>query len=144
VTYFAAVFRNQVKYSFKWNFRWFMPLGCMLFLYALACQQEQRPKGILSEKEMVSVLAEIYLVEEKVGRMGIARDSIDKIFYQFKNRIFSNVGVSDSVFIRSMNYYMEHPDKLEQIYTALVDTLSFRAQAAVVLDSAKRRNELSK
>ena len=54
------------------------------------------------------------------------------------------MSVSDSSFMRSMDYYMAHPEKLERIYTALVDSLSFRTQATAVADSAKKTNVLSK
>jgi len=144
VTYFAAVFVDQVKYSFKGKITAGLLLGLILVIGTPSCKEEQKPQGILSEKEMVRVLVEIYLVEEKANRLSLPRDSVDKIFPKFREKVFNKVNVSDSVFIKSMDYYMKDPDKLEHIYATLVDTLSFRSQAESILDSAKRKDELSK
>jgi hypothetical protein len=142
VTYFAAVFRNQAKYSFKRKIIGVVLIGIMFLMCVPSCKQERKPDSVLSEKEMVSVLTEIYLVEEKAGRMGISRDSVEEIFPKFRERVFSKMRVSDSSFMKSMDYYMAHPEKLERIYSALVDSLSFKAQATTVVDSAKKNNVL--
>jgi hypothetical protein len=142
VTYFAAVFRNQVKFSFKRRIMGVLMLTTMLLMCVPSCKQEREPGTVLTEKEMVSVLTEIYLIEEKASRMGIPRDSVQEIFPKFRKKIFTKMSVSDSTFMKSMDYYMAHPEKLERIYTALVDSLSFRTQATAVADSAKKNNVL--
>lgn len=145
MTYFAAVFRDQVKYSFKRKITGGLLVALMLLLVCTpSCKQKRKPEGVLSEKEMVRVLIEIYLAEEKVNRIGLTRDSVDKIFPKFREKVFSKVNVRDSVFIKSMDYYMANPDKLEHIYATLVDTLSFRAQAAIIVDSANSKDVLPK
>jgi hypothetical protein len=45
-----------------------------------------------------------------------------------KERVFAEAAVSDSVFRRSLDYYMERPRELERIFSALVDTLQLREQ----------------
>jgi hypothetical protein len=42
--------------------------------------------------------------------------------------MFAKLGVSDSVFKRSFDYYMDRPREMEQIYAALVDSLSLKEQ----------------
>lgn len=141
MTYFASVFRDQVKYSFKRMAKGVIVIGIMVLGLA-ACEQEKKPAGILSENQMVKVLTEIYLIEEKVGRLPLTRDSIEKVFPRFREKVMTKSKVSDSVFVRSMSYYMANPAKLEHIYTALVDSLSLRSQAAVV-DSTRKSNAVS-
>jgi len=142
VSYFAAVFRDQVKYSFKRRMVGVFVLGLILSIGGQSCKEDRKPAEVLSKKEMVRVLTEVYLTEEKVGRIGITRDSVEKIFPLFKERIFAKANIQDSVFKKSMDYYMAHPDELEFIYTALVDTLSFRAQAAAVADTVNKKDVL--
>ncbi len=77
---------------------------------------------------MVAALTEIYLSEQKVNRLGIPRDSAEREFERFKQVIFKNIGISDSIFKRSFDYYMDRPAEMEEIYTALVDSLSLREQ----------------
>jgi hypothetical protein len=109
-----------------------------IFLIGMACfscgEGDREASPILTKPEMVRALTEIYLSEQKINRLGIPRDSAEKEFERFKKVIFRNIGVSDSVFKRSFDYYMDRPKEMEQIYTALVDSLSLMEQR---LDSAR-------
>jgi hypothetical protein len=136
VAYFASVIRKQVKLSGE-RIRIALAAGLVLSLaLAFACAPEQKPTHILSDEEMVQVLMDIYLTEEKVNRLALPRDSAQKIFALFKERVMKNAHIPDSLFIQSMEYYMEHPKKLERVYTAVIDSLLLREQA-VSLDTTR-------
>lgn len=79
---------------------------------------------------MVKIMEEMYLAEEKVNHLALSRDSSKKVFSAMGAKVFERAAVSDSVFRRSFDYYMEHPGEMELIYTALVDTLQLREQRA--------------
>ena len=106
-------------------------LGMMIIVLS-ACGKRKRPEGILSEKQMVNVMTELYLVEEKANRLPVPQDSIKRIFPLFSAKTFEKVGVPDTVFRKSLDYYMSEPEKLENIYTILVDSLNLKAQRASV------------
>jgi hypothetical protein len=80
---------------------------------------------------MVRTLTEIYVVEEKVNRLGLIRDSSEKVFDSLRVRVFRNMPYPDSVFKRSLDYYTDRPKEMEVIYTALVDSLQLREQRAL-------------
>jgi hypothetical protein len=104
-------------------------LGVVFVLSCLvACKKEEQSKDILSEEQMVNAIIELLIAEERAESVGIPYDSIRKIFPQFESRVFTKLGVADSVFKKSFEYYFDHPKKLEVIYTAVVDSLSLRAQ----------------
>ena len=88
--------------------------------------------GVLNQQEMVKVLTEVYVAEEKVNRLSLSRDSAEEVFTILQSKIFEKTGVPDSVFKKSVNYYLEHPVELEQIYTVLVDSLNLQEQRANV------------
>jgi hypothetical protein len=77
---------------------------------------------------MVTVMSELYITEQKISSLGIKRDSLEQIAEVMKHKVFAKVGISDSLFRMSMNYYMDHPQELELIYTSLVDSLNLREQ----------------
>lgn len=85
----------------------------------------------MSEAEMTRVLIEVYIDEEKISRLNLNRDSSEKIFELAKPYIFERLGVSDSVFIASYNYYAERPVELEKIYSVVVDSLNLREQRLI-------------
>ena len=106
---------------------------CFLF----SCQKQRAPEGILTQPEMVKVLMEVYLDEEKVNRIGLTRDSAEGVFDSLKVRTFVKLNLTDSVFMRSMNYYTDRPKEMEMIYSALVDSLQLREQRTPSIEMAK-------
>jgi hypothetical protein len=112
----------------------FMGTKCGIFLslaLVFSCgQADQKPDDILSQEEMVKVLAEIYIAEEKVNSLALSRDSAAQVFDLVQDRVFSDTGVPDSVFKKSIDYYTDRPQELEKIYGVLVDSLQLREQRA--------------
>ncbi len=102
-------------------------LGTLILVLA-ACGNSEKPEGILTEKQMVNIMTELYLAEEKVNKLPIPYDSVKEIFPLFSERAFTKTGVSDSIFRKSLDYYMSEPEKMEGIYTTLVDSLNLKAQ----------------
>lgn len=97
---------------------------------ALISCGEKKPEGVLSRAEMVAIMEDIYLSEEKVNHLALKRDSAKIVFEAMKDKVFEHAAVSDSAFKRSFDYYMEHPQEMELIYTALVDSLQLLEQRA--------------
>jgi hypothetical protein len=91
---------------------------------------KERTEGILSKAEMVQIMEELYIAEEKVNNLALSRDSAKRVAEVMGAKVFERAAVSDSVFKKSFDYYMERPKEMELIYTALVDTLQLREQRA--------------
>jgi hypothetical protein len=105
----------------------------VLLLFLISCGgNESVPSGILPPEEMVKVLDEIYVIESKVNRLSLKNDSSIQVFNAMKEKVFNKVGISDSVFKKSINYYMDHPKEMELVYTALVDSLNLKEQRSSV------------
>lgn len=103
-----------------------------------ACRGEsKRPANVLSQQEMVRVLSDVLVLEEKVTRLGLTGDSALIVFNTLKGKVFENAGVPDSVFKKSMDYYIDHPEELEQVYSVLVDSLNLREQRASIRPELK-------
>jgi hypothetical protein len=104
----------------------------IFFSSIISCKKgdEKPPAGILSRPQMVSLLTEIYIAEEKVNRLSLRRDSAEVVFKLMEGKVFDKTGISDSVFTASLDYYVDHPKEFELIYTALVDSLQLKEQRA--------------
>ena len=94
----------------------------------LACGDGGRPKGVLSRKEMVHALCEVYLNEEKTNRINLQRDSALQVFDKLQQKTFEQLGITDSVFKKSLNYYWSRPDEMEQVFGIVIDSLNLREQ----------------
>ena len=69
--------------------------------------------------------------------MNVRRDSAEKIFELATPAIFERVGVPDSVFRKSYDYYVNRPVEMERIYAVLVDSLSLREQRLITTPSVE-------
>jgi hypothetical protein len=116
--------------SVKGNVRYLIQSWMVaMVVFGLSCSKNHpAPEGILTHDQMVAVMSELYVSEQKISTLGIKRDSLAQIFAFMKDRIFAKTGVTDSVFKKSLNYYMDRPLELELIYTSLVDSLNLREQ----------------
>ena len=114
----------------KDNARWTIQFSVVvLMIFAMSCSDKRQvPQGILTHDQMVAVMSELYITEQKVSSMGLKRDSLEQIADVMKDKIFAKSGITDSVFRKSMDYYMDHPQELELIYTSVVDSLNLREQ----------------
>ena len=109
---------------------------CNVFVVALilslplACKdaRDSRPEQLLTKEEMVAVLQEIYVTEEKINRLVLPRDSSETVFTLMEEKVFEKYNIPDSTFKQSLDYYMDRPKEMELIYTALVDSLQLKEQ----------------
>ncbi len=105
-------------------------MGSVFMVFA--CSKKERvPDGILNKEQMVNMLSELYVVEQKISVLGIKRDSLTQIFDVMKDSVFIKAGTTDSVFRQSLNYYMDRPEVFEGLYTALIDSLNLREQQLI-------------
>lgn len=110
-------------------------LICMLIFLALAqgCEQTKRPAGVLDKQEYAEYLVNIYVAEAKLNTYTITPDSAMKLFQPFEQSLQQKFGRSDSVIQKTYQWYIAHPEELEQVYTAVIDTLNLLEQKAKTL-----------
>ncbi len=103
-----------------------MALIPMVLLWG--CGGEALPPGVLTKEEYAAFLMEVYLAEARINNHAIARDSAAALYFSFEEKLLLNKGLSDSVIKATYQYYLSRPQELEEIYTAVVDSLSLREQ----------------
>lgn len=100
----------------------------VIFLLLTSCQKEKLPSGVLDREQYAALLVDIYLAEARVNGLGMMRDSAAAYYFPIEEGILKSHGLPDSVVSRTYQYYIDHPIELEQVYIAVVDTLSLREQ----------------
>lgn len=102
-------------------------LTLLLFLTLFSsCDRDTTPSGILSESELVNVLIDIQLTEGIVSALPISYDSSQVLYSLMEKDVFIKHGLEDSVFTRSMLYYLEDAKKMDRIYARVIDSLVVR------------------
>ena len=101
----------------------FLILLCLL----LACAEEKEniPQDILSEKEFVVVLKDVHLAEanfelQKNKGLENAKNELSNLY----TSIYKKHNVSEEKFKETLNFYAQNPEKLERIYTNILEKLT--------------------
>ncbi|GAA0878331.1 hypothetical protein GCM10009119_12990 [Algoriphagus jejuensis] len=73
---------------------------------------------------MVNVLIDIQLTEGIVSALPVAYDSSQLLYSLLEKDVFEKHAVQDSVFTKSMLFYLEDADKMTRIYSRVIDSLT--------------------
>ena len=104
----------------------FLLSACFL---GFACERPDEltkpPADLLSKEQMTSLLIDLHLAEAKMSYLDVrSADSIEILYRNYEYAIFEDHGVTDSAYFRSYEYYLDHMEGLEAIYSAVVDSFS--------------------
>lgn len=92
-----------------------------------ACKEDTKaPSWVIPENKMVEILIQIHLAESRVSLKNLPADSSNKYFQYLQGNIYSNYKVDSVSFNKSFKYYSADSKKIDQIYSAVVDSLSLR------------------
>ena len=107
----------------------------------VGCSNEPRPpKGLIGKEQMVAFLVDLHIAEVKVQNLGIKVDSVKKVFSILEADLFRQHQFNDSLYIKSYQFYVEQPSLMEEIYSAVLDTLSLRRD---LVEAAEKKRNLS-
>lgn len=94
-----------------------------LLIACFSCNKHKIPEDILTEDEMVEVLIDIHLAEGMVSSFPIHYDSQRVLYPYFENEVFLKHDIPDSVFKKSLEYYMLDIKTMDRIYARTIDSL---------------------
>lgn len=87
------------------------------------------PKGLLSQSEMVNLLIDVHLLEAKVQKLYLTKDSAVQVYNYFEKKLLEQHDVNDSVYNLSLNFYLKEIGEFKTIYDQVVDSLLARQVA---------------
>lgn len=117
-----------------------------LLLAVPACQRPEEapvPADLLPKERLVPLLADLHVLEAQVEGSRLSTDSARALFLAQQKELLWKREISDSAFQRSYRYYSIHGKDLNDIYTAVVDTLTRREEAFDPAAAAKKAQEAS-
>ena len=102
----------------------------ILLIFALvSCGEDNRqqaPSDLLTKEAMVKILIDIHIAEAKVTQSGLPPDSAMKAFQKSKDDILKKNHTRPELFKKSFDYYLDNLQGMDDIYAAIVDSLSLR------------------
>lgn len=109
-------------------------IGIILALFAyifISCDDQviEKPRHLVREKQMISMLIDIHIAEATFNRMrydSTVRNSSSANFYY---SVLEKYQVPDSVFEKSFLYYASNPKNFEKMYREVMNKLSETEQS---------------
>ena len=98
-------------------------LTCLLF--SCSNSDEKIPENILSETKFELLLKEIHLAEGafELNKSKGIEQAQNTLASSYRN-IYTEKGVTEEEFQLTLEYYSNHPEKLEKIYTHILEQLT--------------------
>ena len=74
---------------------------------------------------MVSFLIDLHLAEAKMNYAEVRQsDSTEILFRNYEKYLMNHHGFTDSVYLESYAYYLDHMELMDEIYKDVVDSLN--------------------
>lgn len=113
----------------------------VLALLAFSCRRTQDlPDGIIPQEQMVSIIAELQLIETAVARLNLQSYDSSKVAFQYlQQQTLEKYGVDSSSYRKSFEAYAKHPADMELIYNDVLKILEAKSDSALLEDRMNRR-----
>ena len=92
---------------------------CLFFLGLVcfaACTNDEIPKDIIPQQQMISLLTDIHLTDGELYSAPQIPDSLFKYGRAKYDAVFKKHHTTDAEFKKSFKYYAEHPDVVQDMY----------------------------
>ena len=86
--------------------------------------KESTPKRLLTEQEMVAIMADIQIIEADLTSRKTNQQDITGLPQQYYDQLFEHYGITDSIFMENIRYYTYSPATLERIMDSVVQRLT--------------------
>ncbi|MEI7525632.1 MAG: DUF4296 domain-containing protein [Mariniphaga sp.] len=113
-------------------------LGFIFLILAVACSTGNAPKGILTEKQITTVLVEIHLAEGIYAQRytdKITRENYQEDLYL---SVLKKMKIDQKVFEASLLYYGKYPEKYKPVYDEVLNRLNEMEVKSRAKDSIQR------
>lgn len=102
-------------------------LFASIVLFLASCQSNTEiPKDVLPRETMTTILVDINLVEGALKANFILADSAKKVAPTLYEEIYKRHNIDAALFQKSMNWYFEHPEILDEIQKEVTAELLLR------------------
>lgn len=105
-----------------------------------ACQKNQPPDGVLDEQRMVSVLADLTVIDGYMSTL-MYTDSLRISGKNFYATVYKHHNISKETFENSMKYYSSQPVLLDSMYSRVARKLEAKEK---VLNKIQMKEQFKK
>jgi hypothetical protein len=86
-------------------------------------EKTPKPKGLLKEKQMVEIMVDLQLVQAAKTMHYFNPDSVGQDNRRYMQEVYSKHNISDTLFLKSLEYYSGKEKKMLGIYDKVIESL---------------------
>ena len=87
-------------------------------------KKAKNPKGLYSMEQVAVFLKDLYVLEQKIKELRLTGDSAKIVFAYYEAKLYEEHNMTDSLYRKSFEYYMDDIKGLTRIYEIIADSLS--------------------
>lgn len=114
-------------------------------IFMCSCKYGRTPAGILKPDDMVKVLVEVHLVDASIVNINYPQQD-SMYFYSISRYLqtFKRMRTDSAQFKRSLKFYAQRPEQLQDIYTDVVKILQDKNDSLMKPVKPAKTNALPK
>lgn len=97
---------------------------CLIFLLTNCSPEKAKLKPSVPKEKMISVLVDIHLLEARAEELKELNDTFITVKRAAYDSIFIHHDVNKDEFLKTFNWYEEHPQEMDLLYEMVVDSFS--------------------
>lgn len=114
----------------------------LILILLTGCNKNDLPKGVLEEKKMISVLADLYVIDGYMSTLAYT-DSIRMAGKNYYATVYKTHNINKSTFDTSLKYYSKQPVLLDSMYSK-VDSILKKKEKVLLKKLEKKQKEPTK
>ena len=99
----------------------FLALFVLLLLPSCNHKKVRKPEVLLTEQQMIDVLADVYLIEARLNQMRSVGENVTPYQDTYYDQVFEHYGITDTIFDANMYYYSHELPVLERIMDSVMN-----------------------
>ena len=107
----------------------FFVILVLLIFVNCSKKEPERPPNVLTRDQMVRVLIDVHILEAKVKKLYLPRDSSKLIYNHYEKMLFDEMGITKEQYTESMSFYVDDIETMKAIYDQVVDSLLSRQKS---------------
>lgn len=103
----------------------------IILLIASSCfkKDTEIPQGVLTHDQMVRVLIDVHILESKIKKLYLSKDSSQVVYDHYESLLFSDLNITRETYQNSMEFYMDEINQFKSIYDEVSDSLLARTKS---------------
>ena len=112
-------------------------------IVAYACTTTRPQEEVLSKSDMIALLIDTHLLEGKIEKLNLKRDSAAMVFNTLQLDLLKEHKIEKEFYEKSFVHYLDNVKQMDEIYAIVVDSLNVIQKRGYISEEEDGQTSLS-